>query len=272
MIDFIKRMKPYLPLSVIRVLKFLYFRVYMRCLCRYLDYFEKGYCKKFGYPKASLRYRVNGTPKIQVFLSEGKRCSEDLENALVRNGKSIDSFGNILDFGCGCGRTIRWFEKYDAASSISGTDIDSAAIEYCRHRFKKMEFSTNQPLPPLKYPQAQFDLVYSISVFTHINEEFQHKWLAELARIIKPGGVVLLSVHGARSWLTLPAECVAKVNANGFLFSSEQIWKGIFPAWYQTAFHKEEYVRNVFSEYFKIIEYIPQGISNFQDLIVMEKR
>jgi hypothetical protein len=70
----------------------------------------------------------------------------------------------------------------------------------------------------------------------------------------------------------LPAEYVAKVHANGFLFISEQIWKGIFPVWYQTAFHKEEYIRDVASEYFKIIEYIPQGISDFQDLIVMEKR
>jgi hypothetical protein len=115
-------------------------------------------------------------------------------------------------------------------------------------------------------------LVYSISVLTHLDEEFQFLWLAELARIVKPGGLILLSVHGSQSWKTLSVEYVAKIRTNGFLYISENVWKGIFPNWYQTAFHSEEYVRAEFSRYFNVVEYIPQGISGFQDLIVLEKR
>lgn len=243
----------------------------MKCLCFFLDHYENEYCNKHGYPQASLRYRVNGTPELKVFLSEGERCSGDLERALAKVGRTIDSFRNILDFGCGCGRTIRNFEK-NAVSSFSGTDIDSAAIDYCRRRFDAMEFSVNQPLPPLKYSSNTFDLVYSISVFTHIDEEYQFLWLAELKRIVKPGGLVLLSVHGSQSWKTLPAEYVAAIRTKGFLYVSENIWKGIFPAWYQTAFHSEEYVRDHFSRFFSVKEYIPQGISDFHDLIVLEKQ
>jgi len=114
--------------------------------------------------------------------------------------------------------------------------------------------------------------VYSISVLTHIDEEFQFLWLAELARIVKPGGLVLLSVHGSQSWNTMPADYVAKIRTKGFLYISENIWKGIFPAWYQTAFHSEKYVRTEFSRFFEIVEYIPQGISGFHDLVVLKKQ
>lgn len=259
-------------MCVIKALNFAYFRGYIKFVCFFLDHYESEYCNKNGYPKASLRYRVNGAPELENFLSEGERCSRDLEDALARIDKQLDSFQNILDFGCGCGRTIRCFEKYTSASSLSGTDIDPAAIDYCRQRFINMDFSVNQPLPPLAYSSNTFDLVYSISVLTHIDEEFQCLWLAEIARIVKPGGVVLLSIHGSESWNTLPAEYVAMIRTKGFLYVSENIWKGIFPAWYQTAFHSEEYVRTEFSKFFNIIEYIPKGISDFQDLVVMEKR
>jgi SAM-dependent methyltransferase len=272
LIKFMKKIKPYLPLSVIKALNFIYYRGYIKLVCFYLDYYESKYCNKYGYPKASLRYRVNGTPELNDFLSEGERCSGDLEKALARIDRHMDSFQNILDFGCGCGRTIRCFEKYAVASSLSGTDIDSAAIDYCRRRFNNIEFSVNQPLPPLDYSSNKFDLVYSISVFTHINEEYQFLWLAELARIVIPGGIVLLSVHGSSSWNTLLPEYVATIRTKGFLYISENIWKRIFPAWYQTAFHSEEYVRAEFSRFFNIIEYIPQGVSDFHDLIILEKQ
>lgn len=272
LIKCMKKIKPYLPLDVIRALNYIYYRGYIKLICNFQDYYERKYCKKYGYPKASLRYRVNGTPEIETFLSEGDRCSGDLEKALSRNNRHMASFRNILDFGCGCGRTIRNFEKYAAVSSFNGTDIDSAAIDYCRRRFKNMQFSVNQPLPPLEYPSNKFDLVYSISVFTHINEEYQYLWLAELARIVKPGGLVLLSVHGSSSWKTLPSEYVAKIRTNGFLYISENIWKGIFPDWYQTAFHSEEYIRAQFPRFFTVKEYIPQGISSFHDLVVLKKQ
>lgn len=272
LMNFMKKVKPYLPLNVVKALNCIYYRGYIKLVCYFLDFYEKKYCNKNGYPKASLRYRVTGTPELNDFLSEGERCSGDLEKALAIIGKNIGSFRNILDFGCGCGRTIRNLEKYTADSLLHGTDIDSDAIDYCHRRFENMEFSVNQPLPPLVYPSNLFDLVYSISVFTHINEEYQYLWLAELARIVKPGGIVLLSVHGSSSWNTLPTEYVAKIRTKGFLYISENIWKGIFPAWYQTAFHSEEYVRAEFSQFFKIIEYIPQGISNFHDLIILEKQ
>lgn len=55
------------------------------------------------------------------------------------------------------------------------------------------QFRRTRLEPPLPYGDAQFDLVYALSVFTHMHEENARAWLAELARVVRPGGLALLT-------------------------------------------------------------------------------
>ena len=48
----------------------------------------------------------------------------------------------------------------------------------------------------MDFPDAYFDLIFNHSVFTHLDENYQDAWLAELERVTKPGGVLVLSVSG----------------------------------------------------------------------------
>jgi hypothetical protein len=57
-------------------------------------------------PPPYLRYRVNGTPKTDPFLNQGRNRADGIEECLRVIGKDLESFENVLDFGCGCGRTI----------------------------------------------------------------------------------------------------------------------------------------------------------------------
>src|SRR5262249_14848680 len=49
---------------------------------------------------------------------------------------------------------------------------------------------------PLRYRDASFDLVYAFSVFTHLPESLQLAWMGELRRVLRPGGYLLISLHG----------------------------------------------------------------------------
>ena len=47
--------------------------------------------------------------------------------------------------------------------------------------------------------------------------------------------------------------------------------KGIFPDWYQTAYHTKEYVLDRFAEYYEILDYTPRGLVDFQDMVVLRR-
>lgn len=62
-------------------------------------------------PPTPLRYRVTGNRDGDAFLRAGKRSYNDIQQALQTIGRDLDSFSTILDFGCGCGRALRWMPR-----------------------------------------------------------------------------------------------------------------------------------------------------------------
>jgi ubiquinone/menaquinone biosynthesis C-methylase UbiE len=246
-----------------------------KLLYRYVDWRDQCYIKQTNFsqvPPASLRFRVHGDLNIQSFLETGRRCSHDIRDALARVCKDMNSFRHILDFGCGCGRTIIWFSSSGNSVNLYGTDIDAAAIEWCRRYLDFATFKVNRPLPPLSYQANSFDFVYAISVFTHLNQDYQFRWLQELRRLTKPMGYVLLTLHGSYYWSRMQPREIEEIRKTGFLFvQGPQFMQGLFPEWYQNAYHTQEYVFSKYSKYFNVLEYIPHGLDNCQDVVLLQK-
>ncbi len=265
--------KPYIPRKAMPAARSIY-RTYTRTLVWYTGLWDHRYVSKTGFtrlPPASLRYRVHGSPDIESFLTVGEKCSQDVEAALKKIGEDFCSFQEVLDFGCGCGRTLIWFARHSQSVQLYGTDIDADAIAWCRSNLDFAEFSVNDSLPPLEYPSEAFDFIYAISVFTHLDEDYQFRWLGELERITKPEGIVLLTTHGRHLWRDLPEEDIIDIERRGFKFITSESMKGIFPDWYQTAYHTKEYVLDNYSKYFDVLDYIPRGMKNRQDVVVLQK-
>jgi SAM-dependent methyltransferase len=246
-----------------------------RLLYRYVDWRDRRRARSMSIPvvpPAALRFRVHGELDLDGFLETGKQCSEDLRDALAQLGKDIGSFERVLDFGCGCGRTLRWFEPWSRDSTLHGTDIDEAAIEWCRSSIGFATFAVNSTLPPLAYGDASFDLVYAVSVFTHLSEELQFQWLRELHRIVSPQGYALVTLRGSFYEGDLPPRDLERIRRNGFVFSQmSRHMQGLFPAWYQLATHTEEYVRTRYPEYFEVVRYLPQAMDACQDIAVLRR-
>ena len=135
-----------------------------------------------------------------------------------------------------------------------------------------MAFKVTEAHPPLPYQDGAFELVFGVSVFTHLNEDFQQRWLAELCRIIAPQGFLLLSVAGTNIANTLPEELKGQFHAQGFLFLHSPVWEGIHAEWYADAYQSEAFVRDSFSKYFEVLSYTSAGMNGHQDLVVMRKR
>ncbi|WP_268544131.1 class I SAM-dependent methyltransferase [Candidatus Nitrosotenuis cloacae] len=251
---------------------------FINMICWYEEQQDKQKMPTLGFtniPPPNLRFHVTGRPFLDFFLRSGNTTVCNLEQALEQIEKNFNLFENVLEFGCGCGRLTVWLEKYLKSKNFYGTDIDVEAISWCKNNLKFGTFDVNDALPPLKYQSDMFDLIYSYSVFTHLDEEHQFAWLAELKRITKSNGIVMLTIRGEEDH---EKQCwsegdKAELKEHGFLFRHSNLWSGFFPSWYQTAFHTKEYVMNNFSKYFDVLKYIPKGSKRIgQDIVILRKQ
>ena len=101
----------------------------------------------------------------------------------------------MLDFGCGCGRVTRNWAGLSGVQ-VAGTDLSRPAVDWCRRHLPFARFEENGLEPPLVFDDESFDLVYALSVFTHLTADLQLAWRDELRRVLRPGGFLLVTTHG----------------------------------------------------------------------------
>lgn len=132
-------------------------------------------------------------------------------------------------------------------------------------------FVNNRPEPPLTFESGYFDVVSSFSVFTHLNERLQDLWLLEIARVLKPGGIVILSVHGERAAAGLDKDGAVILREPGYFHRESRKLSGIVPDWYNTSWHSKKYISRAGCEaLFSDVRYsvVPDGM---QDLVAARK-
>jgi SAM-dependent methyltransferase len=147
-------------------------------------------------PPASLRMATVGSTDWSTFSEIGDRTAELLVRIALHQGQPIGQATRVLDFGCGCGRVARPFLARTGAL-MTGCDVQPRMVDWCRKNLPG-EWRVTQNDPPLPFEAEAFDVVYALSVFTHLPDTAARGWLAELARVTKPGGVALLTILDER--------------------------------------------------------------------------
>ncbi len=251
---------------------------------------------------ATLRFRRRGfrvpprrlrrwNPPAADFIRAGRNCAEPLVQAVRDLGRPFDEFERVLDFGCGSGRVLQHlYGRFEC--TFYGCDVDEAPVRWAERSFPEAVFEVNEFAPPLPFPPRFFDMVFSVSVFTHLDEEAQFDWLDEVHRVLKPGGLALLSVrgkHGLRKRLSGEAELTPTHRAaleaeknleeagftfQDYLFGNEGAdsfrRRGITGKWGLAA-HSEEYIRREWGRLFRVVDVRPGVVDDIQDLVLLEK-
>jgi len=232
----------------------------------------------FTIPEPDQMWRVVANRDPNAFLFAGCTDYWRLNLALLSiTGRGFADFDSILDWGVGCGRVARYVLS-KRHNHFTGCDVDRGNIAWCKDRLPG-SFVLSDMHPPLPFADGSFDLVYGISVFTHLNQELEALWLAELHRVVRPGGVVAVTIHGqtAVDYAKLSPEehqqLIAKIRKEGVSFSSNNDQISGFADradLYVNVFHDKEYVRQIWSKFFNIAEILP-GYIYTHDLVVMLK-
>ncbi|MBP9164129.1 MAG: class I SAM-dependent methyltransferase [Leptospiraceae bacterium] len=150
-------------------------------------------------------------------------------------------------------------------------------MQWCQKAIAGVTWNNNEYIPPTQYSNNSFDLIYAISVFTHLDEKYQTAWLNELYRIASVGATLILTVHGEPIIETavLTPEQQATLQQVGFLYVSGTTGKfkldGL-PDFYQTSYHTQNYIERIWGSLFEIVAQVPRGIGSHQNAIILRKK
>lgn len=211
-------------------------------------------------PPRRLMVRVAMTADADWFLRSG-RAGYDAIAAHLGDARSV------LDFGCGCGRVTRYYKEF--GGDVAGSDVSEPAIAWCRENLRFGRFEVNGLAPPLVFPDESFDLVYALSVFTHLTADLQLAWRDELRRVLRPGGRLLVTTHGRSYVPRLDVEERRRFE-NGELVVR---WGEVAGSNLCSAYHPERYLRDTFAQGFAFLELDPEGARGnpTQDLVLLAK-
>jgi SAM-dependent methyltransferase len=120
-------------------------------------------------------------------------------DALRGAGANLADGARGLDFGCSSGRVVRVLAAAFREIEWHACDPQPPPIDWARQNIPSVDFSVSPQEPPMFYDAGTFDFVFAISIWTHYGEHAARRWLAEMHRLVRPRGHLLLTFHGLTS-------------------------------------------------------------------------
>jgi|SRR5688572_24300584 len=219
-------------------------------------------------PPGALIFSATGTRSVDWFLVSGEATAGALTKALESVGRPLDSFERVFELGCGCGRILRQWSRVDGPEWYA-SDYNPQGVEWGKKHLPYVNFSLNQLGPPLEFTSEFFDLCYAVSVFTHLPEDLQEPWVKEMHRVLRPGGILLVTLSGEGDLVRTTMDEQSRFHSQGIVV--------VDPNFAGTnlcgVYHSEAFVRRTWAPYFRVLKFFPQGASGSpkQDLYVLER-
>lgn len=210
-----------------------------------------------AFPPASLIKAVAGTSDRSWFWEGGALGAETVVDLLARRGIALEDLDRVLDFGCGCGRVLRHLRARAPGRGprLYGSDYNRKLVKWCRRSLPFAEVATNRLHPPIRYTDGMFDLIYAFSVFTHLTVPLQRAWMDELHRVLRPGGLLIISVHG-----DFYLDQLSGPERDRYQSGESVVWSDDGAGTNRcAAFHSERCVREQLTRGFEVLEFAPEG-------------
>lgn len=150
-----------------------------------------------GFPHEDLQRGMHGHCG-EVSLHEAHAFFREIKAYAAYAGRPIAAHRRLLDFGCGWGRTLRLFMKDIRPDNLFGTDPTSRFLTEARRCNQALNFLSCNVAPPTLLAAESLDYIISWSVFSHLDEFLTMRWIEEFSRLLKPGGLLMLTTQSRR--------------------------------------------------------------------------
>ncbi len=247
--------------------------------CRYIYVYCKKYSansafarqhSNFAFPPPYFMYETY-TLDFKAYLQDGRQTAAEIMALFTPYINFEEGSKTLLDWGCGPGRVLRHLPQLAGTDhTITGCDYNEVYSDWCTKNIEGVQFLKNELQPPLPFEPASIDGIYGLSIFTHLAAESHTAWAAELLRILKPGGVLIVTVQGDKSKNKLLPTELEQYNkgllvVRGFKKEGHRLYSAFQPA---------AFIRLLFNNY-RVLQHIPggepSGLDDMQDTWVLQK-
>jgi SAM-dependent methyltransferase len=207
-------------------------------------------------PPASLLTRTQGGDDAEAYRDSIISAHHMLRTLLTSSGVDPARVGRVLDIGCGTGRLLAGWHLDDRSRELTGVDIDRECMAWtAAHLPGVAQWHASDIRPPLPFSSGSFDLVQLASVFTHLSIELQEAWVRELARLARPGGAVVVTLHGEPyAWILDDAQRRRLATGGHVEQPAGEEGSGGY-----RAFHEPGFARQLFRQSFSRVDFYPRG-------------
>jgi SAM-dependent methyltransferase len=224
----------------------------------------------FTLPPAELVFEANHNVDWDLYLSLGQDDARRL--AQITRELVPPPRASVLEWGCGPARIIRHLASCLPEYSqlkLFGSDNNAKSIAWCRQNIPNAVFVGNNLLPPIELGDGSLDLIYAISIFTHLSESATHAWLDEMNRLLRRDGYFLFTTHGENFRILLTPDQIKEFDSGKLVMrKGDAEGKKLFGS-----FHPRSWVENALARSgFKCLAFTAASTSGFgQDFWVVQK-
>lgn len=202
---------------------------------------------------------------IREYLSDGWRTLSELMVLLEAVNQPLLQTGSVMEFAAGFGRFTRHLVKA-LPGRVACTEVMPGSVNFLREQFGVESFESSHNPAQINLP-GQYELVFVLSMFTHLPTPMWTPWLLTLKRLVKPGGLLIFSVHNEN--VATEAGVIFDADGTHFIADSESSSLDVntYGTTYTTRKFVEDNVRNVLGS--EPLLYQPYTFWSGQDAVLI---
>lgn len=150
-----------------------------------------------------------------------------IKDTFIRSKNYNLNVQKILDYGCGVGNSIPYYNKYFPEAKVVGLDVSQKSIDIGNSRFARLASFLLFDGKQIPFESDTFDLVQMNCVLHHIEPQYHTNTFKEILRCLKPGGIFVVFEHNSYNPITRKIVKDCPFDENAILVRSHDLLKNL---------------------------------------------